>query len=253
MTSDFDIPPSYYNGLIETSSAVYNKTTNSISNLESRYNNYPYKNWKDNVGFDVVSIKVVNGGSGYIDTPAVKIGDSDIIAYAYLKNGSVNSIDIVSHPKTLKFFEAPLITIGTSSNGTTATATAILGNSVVRSNHMIMKFDRVQGSYYVTTLSVSESFTGTGSKKIFTLKWPMDIKTNQFSVTINSKLLISNNYTVENKLDITKGYDRYLGYITFNNPPLITDNIVITYKKDIGMLDAADRINFFYTPTSRTE
>mgnify|MGYP003634334584 CR=1 FL=1 len=250
MTSDFDIPPSYYNGLIETSSAVYNKTTNSISNLESRYNNYPYKNWKDNVGFDVVSIKVVNGGSGYIDTPAVKIGDSDIIAYAYLKNGSVNSIDIVSHPKTLKFFEAPLITIGTSSNGTTATATAILGNSVVRSNHMIMKFDRVQGSYYVTTLSVSESFTGTGSKKIFTLKWPMDIKTNQFSVTINSKLLISNNYTVENKLDITKGYDRYLGYITFNNPPLITDNIVITYKKDIGMLDAADRINFFYTPTS---
>ena len=121
---------------------------------------------------------------------------------------------------------------------------------MVRSSHTVMKFDRVRGSYYVTNLNVNESFTGTGIKEIFSLKWPMDIKTNQFSVTINSKTLVSNNYTVENKLDTTKGYDRYLGYITFNTPPLITDTIVITYKKDIRMLDAADRVNFFYTPTS---
>ena len=99
-----------------------------------------------------------------------------------------------------------------------------------------MKFDRVRGSYYVTNLNVNESFTGTGIKEIFSLKWPMDIKTNQFSVTINSKTLVSNNYTVENKLDTTKGYDRYLGYITFNTPPLITDTIVITYKKDIEIV-----------------
>ena len=116
----------------------YNKTTDLISNLDTRYNNYPYKNWKDNVGFDIASIKVINGGSGYIDTPIVKIGDSDIIAYAYLKNGSVDSIDIINHSKTLKFLTAPTITIGTSKDGVTASAIAILGKSVVRSSHMIM-------------------------------------------------------------------------------------------------------------------
>lgn len=250
MTSDFDLPPSYHDGLIETSSAVYNKTTDLISNLDTRYNNYPYKNWKDNVGFDIASIKVINGGSGYIDTPVVKIGDSDIIAYAYLKNSSVDSIQIISQPNTLKFLTAPTITIGTSKDGVTASAIAILGKSVVRSSHMIMKFDRVRGSYYVTDLVINESFTGTGSKETFGLKWPIDIKTNQFSITINSKILVSSNYTVGNKLDTTKGYDRYLGYVTFNTAPLATDTIVITYKKDIRMLDAADRINFFYTPTS---
>ena len=61
---------------------------------------------------------------------------------------------------------------------------------------------------------------------------------------------MSDSYTYENIKDITKGYDRYFGRVTFTKPPANNSSIVIKYKKPIEYLTAADRVNLAYNPTA---
>jgi len=102
----------------------------------------------------------------------------------------------------------------------------------------------------LTDLNVTETFTGTGAKEIFNLKWPMNIKTDSFVVYVDNKIQLSSAFAVSNVSDTTKSYDRYLGKVEFVNAPALNSVITISYKKDVVMLDAADRIYSFYNSTA---
>ena len=251
LTTDFDVPPSYNitTKEIETIEAKFNN--NTISNIVDKYMAYPYKSWVDNNGYDVVEIVIANGGSGYKETPVVTVsGNNGTTAQAYLSRGRVSSIKITNTGG--KYYKAPVITIdGTLEEGATpARAVAILGNGVVRKAHLTIKFDRVKGTYLLTDLNVTETFTGTGANQVFNLKWPMSIRTDSFSLYVDNKLQLSSEYTVSNTLDTSKGYDRYLGKVEFTNAPATGSVVTINYKKDASVLDAADRIYSFYNPTA---
>ena len=249
MITDFDLPPSYIGGKITPSAAKFNN--NEVTNLWEKYFTYPYKNWVDNNTYEIIRIDVADGGSGFYDTPAVTIsGESGITAKAYVAKGKVKSIEILN--KGSRVLSAPTITVsGNQSNdGTAVRATVVLGNPNVRSTHMTVKFDRISGKKYFETIDKTETFTGTGAQEIFTLQWPINQNITTYSVSLNNVELLDTEYSVVNKLDTTKGYDRYVGEITLVTEPKIDDTLVVKYKKDTALLHAADRIFYEYDPTT---
>jgi hypothetical protein len=78
----------------------------------------------------------------------------------------------------------------------------------------------------------------------------MDLRPSQITVTVDSIEALSSEYTFANIADTTKTYTRYKGRITFTEPPANNATIIVQYSKAINMLQAQDRINLFYAPTS---
>jgi hypothetical protein len=250
LITDFDLQPSYDDTekSIEVSSATTSNGT--IENLNPKYEEYPYKSWLDNVGFELISIEVVDGGAGYLQTPKVIIsGVQNSTAKAYLSKGSVSKIEIVNVGG--KYLKTPSVTIegNISDNGTPARAVAILGNSNVRSSKIGIKFDRVIGDFEYSNLLETEAFVGTGAQQTFKLKWPVDVRKGNYKVYVNDLEILPTEYSVGNVVDFSKGYTRRIGFIKFVIDPATDDQIVIEYKKDVGLLTASDRIKFFYNPT----
>ena len=252
MISDFDLPAIFKvggNDIIKTS-VVNGKIVSDNATI----NEYPWKNWVNNIGFEVTNIVITNSGSGYVTPPTVRIvndSGSGAVARAYIANGKVNRIQLVSPGKG--FLSTPKIIIdgGSSASGITATAIAVIGNSVTRSSLIKIKFDRTTQKYYTIQLNETEYHTGTGSRTNFPLKWPPDIKIGQSTVKIDDVIILRDDYTLSIVKSTSKGYTSYSGSITFETAPNglpSPANITIEYIKDISLLNASDRIQYFYNP-----
>ncbi len=248
-TTDFDLPAAYnqeegqilpYNVKVRNSEIIY--TDRTILNA-------PYSDWLDNVGYSVTEIIVSNGGSGYQVAPKIEIvgvARTVATAKAYISQGSVTKI-IVENVGA-GYITTPTISI-TGSSTTTATATAVLGNGLTRTNTIGIKFDRTMPDYEISSITVTQTFDGTGSRTLFELRWPIDIKTNKTSVIVSNEELLSSDFEVYNKKDTSRGYTRYIGILELTTAAEIgSANITISYTKDIGLLSAADRIQYYYNP-----
>lgn len=250
--SDFDLPPRYDLSAEKIISETAQVIDSRIRNYSEFVTTYPQKNWFDNVGFEVKEVILTDGGSGWTNAPRIVIsggGGPSVIGSTTINSGVVTGL--VVDTSNLKYITAPTVTFeGDKDGGTDARASVIIGNSPVRSTHMLIKFDRITGSYVVTDLNLTETFTGTGSQIEFPLKWPMDIIPSKTKVTIDGVEQLSSDYTVTNELDKTATYRRYFGKVVFTNAPSVNTNIVVEYDKDINYLSASDRINFFYNPAT---
>jgi hypothetical protein len=249
LTTDFDLPPSYDPVLknIEVSEAIYTGT--GIENIRSRYDEYPFKNWVDNVGFDLVKIEIVDSGEGYLQTPIVNVITENVVeAKAFLSKGKVTSIEIIRSDG--KFLTAPKIIIEgtTSEGGRVAKAIAVLGNSLIRTPQISIKFDRYATTEFETDLTVTENFVGTGGRFVFDLKWPAETRKNSYKIYINEELQLTDEIFVKNKKDLNSTYSRRIGYVEFVNAPSSEDLIRVEYTKSINILSAIDRINYYYSP-----
>ena len=255
VVTDFDLPPIYQDGRFTTVPAQI--VDSKITSESALIDEYPWKNWTDNVGFQVTEIIINDGGSGYISTPTVIIqsdSGSGATARVYLTNGKVARITLIT--KGSGYFTVPTVTLqgGLDSNGVAASASARIGSSLVRSNYTKIKFDRVSGLYYITELQVTESgetntaFVGTGSKTQFTLVWSPSINLADSTVLIDGVAALRTSYTLTSKKSTTRGYTSYYGQLTFSTPPSKGSVIKITYLKDFNYLSAADRINWYYNP-----
>ena len=248
--TDFDLTPAYneISKRIESSSAIVIDNTIVAENLPT--DAYPRKFWKDNVGYSVSEIEIANPGTGYTLPPTISItggGGTGAKARAFIGGGKVTKIE-VTDPGT-GYISQPTITIsGSQLDGSTpANASVVLGNGVVRSTKVKIKFDRVKGSYLFTALDQTETFVGTGNISTYDLEWPMDLKTTQVKVYIDDRELLRSEYSYSNVKDKTKSYTREQGQIVFATPPALNSNILVEYYKPISMLDAADRIYHGYT------
>lgn len=251
--TDFDLPPRYDFIKRQIVGEEIKFRNNEITNINSTTLIYPQKYWYDNVGFEIIGFSIYNGGSGWTDGPIVTVsggGGPTLTGKATLAGDTINFIDVDTNGA--KYLSAPNVAFnGTqTANGSPAKVTAILGNSRVRSSHILMKFDRITGNYLFTTLDETETFTGNGGLEDFELKWPMDTKTSSTTVFVDGIQKLSSEFTISNVLDTSKGFSRYKGKISFVNPPALNSAIQINYKKSINLLHAADRINFFYNPTT---
>ena len=251
--TDFDLPPRYDAERGQIVSETIKFLNNSISGTNETTQTYPQKHWLDNVGFEITNFVVFKGGSGYTETANVTVsggGGPTLEGLAYIGGSSIQYIEVDT--AGAKYYTTPTVTINGSleEDGVEATVYAQIGNSVIRSTHMLMKFDRVAGAYYFTTLNETETFVGNGGLTEFSLKWPLSTNSADISVTIAGEPQLISDFTATNVLDTTKTFDRYRGKITFTNAPVNNSTVVINYKKSTSLLTAEDRINFFYKPTT---
>jgi len=252
--SDFDLPPVIQNN---RSTTINTGVTNgSVTADLPAIQSYPWKFWLDNVGFSITELIIVSGGNNYITQPTVIIsaptGPNPVqaTAEAFFTNGVINRV-ILTSPGS-GYLSAPTIEIvgGLSTTGTAASVVAIIGESVVRSSLVGIKFDRISQKNYIVDLSVTDTFTGSGSRLQFPLTWAPDIRVGQSTIYINGIPELRENYTLAIAKSTLKGYTQYSGTITFVSAPPIGATIVVNYIKDISMLNATDRIDFYYNPTS---
>jgi hypothetical protein len=249
--SDFDLQPSYnkLTKTIEVSSAVITDGVVSRQNLDTA--NYPRKNWNDNHGYQITEIKIGDSGSGYTFEPVVTLtggGGTGAKAKAYLGSGKITSIK-VTYPGS-GYTSAPTVVIsGSQTNiGVVAKATAALGNGVVRSPSVKIKFNRISGTFTFDTLAKSQTFTGTGFENRFFLEWPMDVDKKKLKVYADGILQLRSKYTFENIDNTDKTYTRQQGKILFATPPKLNSVIKIDYNIPLSVLSAEDRVNFAYNP-----
>jgi len=250
LSQDFDLP------------SKYNPETDSITAVPTTFidgevfvddpaiDEYPWSSWKENVGFEIESIKISNSGSGYRQAPKVKIegkSKKQAKAVAYINNGKVVRVKIVDPGEG--YLQSPTVTIE-GPNEVEATVHAVLKTSLVRSNKIGIKFDRTSGKYFFTTIDKTDTFTGNGVKVKFKLTFPLNVAVNSFTVFFNDSEITQDLYKVYNLEESFDGYERSVGYIEFNVPVPAETNIKINYQKDISSMTAEDRIQFFYDPVT---
>jgi hypothetical protein len=253
--TDFDLPSTYGNQKIDTvSTSVINGKVAASNPIVQQY---PWKFWLDNVGYNIDFITLTYVGSGYISEPTVTIVSdtgSGATARALVSNGVVSQLVLLT--KGSGYLAAPtvIITGGLAASGKPATAIASISNSLVRTNKIQMKFDRITNSYVQSTLVVSETFQANGQYQ-FALRWAPDIRIGQSSVTIVPPSgvevpVLAELYTLSTIISTTLGYRSYSGLLEFVSTPAAGSVIKITYNKNISILNSADRIQFYYDPQS---
>jgi hypothetical protein len=251
--TDFDSAPEYdrlSKTIIASKAKVIN---NTIVGAYGSTAIYPRKHWKDNLGYQVTDIIVSDTGSEYTYTPTVTLqggGGTGATAVAYLGYGKITSIKITNPGNG--YISAPQVVIQGSQTvtGTTAAASAILGNGLVRSPTVKIKFDRTAGTYTFENLLQSETFAGTGAETRFFLEWPMDLNIKKVKVFVNGVEQLRSKYTFSNIKNDDKSYTREHGKILFTTPPALNAEIIVEYYKPLSMLSAEDRIQFAYNPLS---
>ena len=251
--TDFDLPPRYdstYGRILPHSIKTDGET---LSGVADDVQNYPNKHWLDSVGYAVQNIEIADGGTGFVSAPEISLtggGGTGATARAYVGQGKITKVEVLTPGSG--YLSAPEITInGTQTDGgTDPKLSVILGGSPKRLIHMTVKFDRVTGTYEITKLNETETFTGNARKTKFVLTWPMNLSINNVEVTINNALALRSTYTYYNEIDTSKGYDRYLGVIEFDDPPANNSTIAVSYKKAELLLNAQDRVNLYYNPQS---
>jgi len=253
VTTDFDLPPAYDAETGRVIPEAIKFINNELTNVSASALTYPKRNWLDNVGFEIKEFVIFDGGSGYTNTANVTVsggGGPTLEGFAYLGGSSISYIDV--NTSGAKYFNTPTVTINGSltEDGKEAIVYAIIGNNLVRNTHMLMRFDRVTGNYLFTTLDETETFIGNGGLTEFNLKWPVSTRSADISITVGGVDQLISDFTISNELDKNKNFERYKGRITFTNAPANNAEVIINYKKSTDLLTAADRINFFYNPTT---
>ena len=279
LVSDFDLPPGYdsFEEKIISSSATIKD--NTLINVGNNVNFYPRRNWLENYGYQIKEIKISDKGFRYNAKPTVTIqggGGSGATAEAFLGAGYVTRIK-VTNPGS-GYTSAPEVVIsGTlADGGREAKASAVLGNGVVRSTLVKVKFDRISGEFYVLDKTRTDSFVGTASKTVFDLKWPMDLDNKSVKVFVDGEELLRSQFTYENvedavdNIDITSDfiyqgissnagpgigkvavdYTKTRGRIIIDNPPALNSTVTVEYSINQEYLTAQDRIRYNYKPTS---
>ena len=252
-TTDFDLAPSYdsVTKSIQPSKATISE--NVFYGLNSNTSVYPRKHWLENSGYKIKEILISESGSGYTYAPVVKIqggGGSGATATAYIGYGAITKIEVTNAGSG--YTSAPTIVLEGSqdADGIVAKASAVLGNSLVRSPSIKIKFDRIAGTYFFQDLSEVETFSGTGAETRFFLEWPMDLDTRKVKVYINDIEQLRSKYTYSNIENNDMSYTREQGKVIFATPPALDAVIRVEYYKPLSMLSAEDRIQFAYNPLS---
>ena len=263
--SDFDLLP-----IITEDFQVKNKSmvVTETGKIETNFGDIQDLGFADQyvgerLGFNLLEVRITDTGSGYVTPPVIKVEKSHVldqfdptteaVLKGYIANGKLNRIEIVNPGSN--WSRAPKITIegGLTPNGKPATAIAVIGNPLLRTNYVKVKFDRFTGEYAVTSLVENETFSGaivSGARTQFPLKWSPDIKLGTSYVTVDNVPMLRSDYKLSTITSTNKGYTSYSGLLTFTQAPAAGSVITIEYNKNFEHLSAADRINFFYNPTT---
>jgi hypothetical protein len=256
MITDFDLP-SYVNenGISSIGTMV---TDSKIQLFNKIVNDYPWKLWKDNIGFSVKEIIIADGGNGYTSSPLVKIighCTKTAKARAFISKTQVIKVEILD--EGAGYLTAPTIVLEghLSVNGTPARAVAIIKNELIRNNITALKFDRYtkQNISDVLPLTKVDSFNGDGKTVTFDLSFSPNTSEKVLVKFIIDRIAINvptENYNIIKISSKEKDHTVYYAQITFDTPPSTITEITVDYKKDFKHLSALERITHYYDPSN---
>jgi len=243
-TGDFDLP------------STYNATTNKIETVDqysSLLTQYPWKAWADNNTYKVTDLKITNGGAGYVTAPIVTItggGGKGATARTYIRAGKVAVIELITAGSG--YTSAPTVTlVGGNGDGSagTAKAVAVIGQGVIRSMTVQVKFDRYSKTgRFVNTHVTETNLIGTGSQKVFELKYPPSSDRDTITVYVNGNRSMRSDYSPISYSTVINGETTLKGKIIFTTAPDVGAAITVNYNKNIDTLDAINRLEY-YKPT----
>jgi len=239
--ADFDLEPTFS---VKDGKVIPIKLDNDLLNV------YPWKWWSDNNGYSITDIQVYDSGELYKTPPKVLIEGSGTgaTAQAYISNGKVSGIVVLNAGQG--YLSAPTVSLvgGNSAGARSAKAVAIIGNSLIRSLHVSVKFDRLTTSGLYTSFSQSERFVATGTTSVFNLSYAPSRDKNKISVYKNNQLLLNSDYTITLYYSTVPGFKSLQGKLNFAIAPSAGDIIVVNYDKNIELFDAVNRIEQKYNP-----
>jgi hypothetical protein len=243
--TDFDAP-SYYNTATNKFEVVTLANTGLI-------NQQPWKLWADNYTYCLGSIIVANPGIGYTQLPTVTISGggtrvtSIATAEAYLRNGGIYQI-LVTNPGA-GYTITPIVTISGGGPNVilTASVSVSLLNFTTRKNIIGLRFDRVSAYPEIGDIDVNDTFICSGKQDKFTLSILADRNKLDIFPTLDGKLILSNDYTIQYYRD--ENEKEYSRFVFLNYIPNKDQIFKISYKKSIELYTAVDRITKFNTST----
>lgn len=241
--TDFDLPPDYsiVDGKILPITEYFNKTEE-----------YPWKWWADNGGYSVSSIEIYNSGSDYVSVPEVIISGNGTgaTARAFVSNGKVVSVKIVS--AGIGYTQTPIISIvgGNGNSLNQAKAVAILGNGLIRTFKSVVKFDRISKQGLYQDFTQTQEFIATGSSSVFDLDYAPDLDKTKISITKNNQIILTNEFEIEIYQVTVDARSESKGRLLFTMLPALGDEILIVYEKNNLYYDSVNRIEKFYNPTA---
>ena len=240
-TTDFDLPPTF--------STDEGKVI-PISNSNEEIQSYPWRWWLDNQGYGITAIEVSNAGSGYTTVPNVLISGNGTgaVARAFVSNGAISGFEIID--QGTGYTKTPTITLVGGNSTTQASAIAILGDSKARTFDITVKFDRLskQGTYI--DLSQEQVFTATGFTAVFDLSYAPTRDKSKITITKDNQVVLNDEYIINLYTSTTDTYSLLKGKIIFVTVPESGSVIKVTYEKNDSLLDAINRIEKFYEPSS---
>jgi hypothetical protein len=248
-TTDFDLP-SYFNTVTNKFDSITIRNTSTI-------NQQPWRSWANNYSSEIGEIVVAFGGNYYTEIPSVTITGggmnvtSTATAVAYLSNGEIYKI-IVTDPGA-GYTETPEVTItgGGPFVISHARASAKLLNLKTRKNTIGIKFDRINAAPEIDIARVTDSFICSGDTNKFVLTWLAEHDKIDINATLDKKLILSSDYTIEYYTEEYNGYNKkYSRFVFLNYVPLSGQVFRITYNKNIDLYTAVDRIKYLYTSTA---
>ena len=240
-TTDFDLPPTF--------STAEGKIV-PISNSNEEIQSYPWRWWLDNQGFGVTAIEVSNVGEGYTTVPNVLISGNGTgaKARAFVSNGEISGFEILD--QGTGYTQTPTITLVGGNSTKPASAIAILGDSKARTFGITVKFDRLskQGTYI--DLSQEQTFTATGFTAVFDLNYAPTRDKSKITITKDKQVVLNDEYIINLYTSTTDTYSLLRGKLIFVTVPEAGSIIKVTYEKNDSLLDAVNRIEKFYAPSS---
>ena len=151
---DFDVP-AYYDSVLGTYRSPSGEFLQDAAALEQ----LQYRDWLLNYSYEVDTIDVITGGTGYTIAPTVIITGSsignDAVARALITDGRVSRIQVLY--RGTNYTTQPTITLD-GGNGTGARAYARLTNNKVRSLKTILVYDRLTYSTVVAKWTANTVF-----------------------------------------------------------------------------------------------
>lgn len=241
VATDFDAP-AYY-------SAVDGKIIPANAGISDIY---PWKSFYDNQGYSIMSINLISAGSGYVTPPSVLItgNGTGAVAKAYISNGAVSAIVVTSSGSGYTITPTISLVGGNNNSSDIARAAAVLGNGVIRSIAMTMKFDRISKLGILNKFEQTDTFTANGFESLFNLTFAPMTERSKISILKNGQTVLDDEYQLLTYVETTDITTVTKGRVIFNTAPSLNDNIVITYERNDMFLDSVNRIQKYYAPTS---
>ena len=176
-------------------------------------------------------------------------GVEDATAIANIGQNKVREIVVTNPGKG--YTSSPNVTIvGGGAITKQAIGYANLENDKIRINTVNMKFDRIANKKLIQAEQAVDTFTATQGQIKFKLTYLPTFDKRDIEIEVDNEAIYISDFDISIVTASDRTYKKKEGYLIFAQPPGKNARVQVTYKKSIELMQATDRIDYYYAPTA---